>query len=165
MKRLALVLLAALAAAPLAHARADDKKATKDDQATQDVMKANQALTDAIAKGDGNTFHRLTSDDYILTSSIGSVWDKQKNEDALKEGTLKFDRMSDEETKATLYDNTAVVTGLSNIKGKYKDHEFDDSYRWTRVWVRRDAKWLCVAEQMSRVQQPPDAKPPDAKPK
>ncbi len=50
-----------------------------------------------------------------------------------------------------MYGDVAVVTGLSKIKGKYKDQNFDDSYRWTRVWVHHDGDWTCVAEQMSRV--------------
>ncbi len=163
MKRLGAILLAVFAAASVQPAQADDKATTKDAQESGAVKKADKAFSDAIAKSDAKEFDSLTSDDYVLTSSGGNLWDKAKNLDALKDGTLKFDSIDNEEEKVHLYDNTAVVTGLSKIKGKYKDHDFDDSYRWTRVWVQRDGKWLCVAEQMSKIQPPAETPKPKDK--
>ena len=154
MKRLSVILLAAFAAALAAQARADDKPATKDDKGTAEVLKADDAFTAAIAKSDAKAFDGLTSDDYVLTTSLGSIRDKAKNMENLKGGDLTFDKIENEEQKAHMYGDVAVVTGLSKIKGKYKDRVFDDTYRWTRVWVRHGSAWTCVAEQMSRVQSP-----------
>lgn len=163
MKRLGVILLAAFAAALTAQARADDKAPTKDDKGTAEVLKADNAFTEAIAKGDAKAFDGMTSDDYVLTSSLGSVWDKAKNLEALKGGNLAFDKIDNEEQKAHMYGDVAVVTGLSKIKGKYKDRAFDDSYRWTRVWVHHGGAWTCVAEQMSRVLNPTDLDKPKDK--
>ncbi len=163
MKRLGMVLLAVFAAASVQSARADDKTAAKDDKADGGVMKADKAFTAAIAKGDSEAFDKLTSGDYILTSSRGNVWDKAKNLDALKDGTLKFDSIDNEDEKVHKYGDAAVVTGLSKIKGHYKDKEFDDSYRWTRVWVHHEGSWVCVAEQMSLVAPPADTTKPKEK--
>ncbi len=163
MKRLGVILLAVFASAAVQPVQADDKATTKDAQESGAVTKADKAFSNAVAKSDAKEFDSLTSDDYVLTSSGGNLWDKAKNLDAFKEGSLKFDSIDNEEEKVHLYDNTAVVTGLSKIKGKYKDHEFDDSYRWTRVWVQRDGKWLCVAEQMSKIQPPAETPKPKDK--
>ena len=163
MKRLGVIFLAAFAAAPTAQARADDKASAKDDKGTEEVLKADNAFTEAIAKGDAKAFDGLTNDDYILTSSRGNVLDKSKNLEALKSGELTFDKLDNEERKVQSYGDVAVVTGLSKIKGKYKDHSFDDSYRWTRVWVNHSGAWTCVAEQMSRVQAPIDSEKPKEK--
>lgn len=157
MKRLGVILLAVLTAASARTACADDKPAAKGDKATGDVMKADKAFTEAITKGDFKAFDQMTSDEYILTSSRGNVWDKAKNLEVLKDKTLTFDSIDNEEEKVNLYGDVAVVTGLSKIKGANKDRKFDDSYRWTRVWVQRKGGWMLVAEQMSHVVPPLDA--------
>ncbi len=155
MKRTGAVLLMALAAAILSpQARADDKKEGKDDQAAESVEKANRSLTEAILKGDAKDFDQMTSDDYVLTSSTGRLWDKKKNLEALKEGTLSFDKIDDSDVKVHMYGNTAVVTGKADIKGKSKDRAFDDEYRWTRVFIHHDGSWKCVTEQLSRIWTP-----------
>ncbi len=159
MKRLGVIFFAAFAAALTAQARADDKASAKDEK----VLKADNAFTEAIAKSDAKAFDSLTSNDYVLTSSRGTVMDKSKNLEALKSGELTFDKLDNEEQKVHKYGDVAVVTGLSKIKGKYKDHTFDDSYRWTRVWVNHGGAWKCVAEQMSRVQAPINTEKPKEK--
>jgi ketosteroid isomerase-like protein len=164
MKRLGVILLTAFAAALTTQARADNKApAAADDKGTAEVLKADSAFTASIAKSDAKAFDGLTSDDYVLTTSLGAVRDKAHNLDSLKSGNLTFDKIDDEDQKAHLYGDVAVVTGMSKMKGKYKDKTFDDSYRWTRVWVHHDGSWKCVAEQISRVLNPDDLKPKDNK--
>jgi ketosteroid isomerase-like protein len=162
MKRLSVIVFAAFAALAV-QARAEGKAPTKDDQGTAAVLKADDAFTAAISKGDAKAFDGLTSDDYVLTTSLGGVRDKAKNLENLKEGSLTFDKIDNEEQKAHMYGDVAVVTGLSKIKGKYKERAFDDSYRWTRVWVQHGGAWTCVAEQISRVQNPADLDKPKDK--
>ncbi len=163
MKRLGVILLAAFTAALATQARADDKAPTKDDKGTAEVLKADDAFTAAIAKSDAKAFDGITSDDYVLTTSLGTVRDKAQNLDALKGGGLTFDKIENDEQKAHMYGDVAVVTGLSKLKGKYKDRTFDDSYRWTRVWVQHGGAWTCVAEHMSRVLNPADLDKPKDK--
>ena len=155
MKRTGAVLLMALAAVYLSpQARAEDKKEAKDGQTAESVEKANRSLTEAILKGDAKDFDQMTSDEYVLTSSTGKLWDKKKNLEALKEGTLTFDKIDDSDVKVHMYGDAAVVTGKANIKGKSKDRAFDDEYRWTRVFVNHDGSWKCVTEQLLRVWTP-----------
>ena len=80
----------------------------------------NRSLTEAILKGDAKDFDRLTSDDYVLTSSTGKLWDKQKDLEALKEGTLRFEKIDDSDVKVHLYGDAAVVTGKAEIKANRK---------------------------------------------
>jgi len=145
----------ALAATYLSpQARADDKKEAKDGQTAEAVEKVNRSLTEAILKGDAKDFDQMTSDEYVLTSSTGKLWDKKKNLEALKEGTLTFEKIDDSDVKVHMYGDAAVVTGKAHIKGKSKDRAFDDEYRWTRVFVHHDGSWKCVTEQLSRIWTP-----------
>lgn len=151
MKRMGVLVLAALAAVYVSQARADEKRERGEEKGADDVKKVDRELTEAILKGDGKTFDQLTSDEYVLTSSTGRLWDKKKNLEALEDKALTFDKIDDSDVKVHMYSNTAVVTGLANIKGKSKDRAFDDKYRWTRVYVHHESGWRCVTEQLSRV--------------
>ncbi len=158
MKRLGVMLLAAFAAAAWTQARAADPPA-----GVADVTKADDAFTDAILKGDASAFDVLTTKDYFLTTSLGQVREKDKNLEALKEGSIKFDKIDTEDRKFNMHGDVAIVTGLAKIKGMYKDKAFDDSYRFTRVWINHGTAWKCATEQFSRVLNPDDLKPKDGK--
>jgi ketosteroid isomerase-like protein len=150
MKRMSVILLAATLTIPLSQVRAEDKDAAKDKKAA-DVKKVDRELTEAHIKRDAREVDRLTADDYIHTSPNGRVFTKKQILTGLGDGRLIFDKIDDSEVKVAIYGDTAVMNGLSKMKGKSKSRgDFDEEYRWTRVYVLHDGKWRCVAEQMNR---------------
>ena len=153
MKRAGVVLLAAVVAVVLARARAEDQKAEKGNSRAGDELKQfDRTITDAIAKGDADSLAKHTSDDYLLIDPVGRCWSKEKNVDALRSKTLTFDHIKDSDVKVRVYGDTALVTGLSDIKGRTKKHEIDGEYRWMRVYHKKSGgDWMCVAEQLTRV--------------
>ena len=157
MKRMSAVLLAAALAAPLSQARAEDKDAPKDDKAA--VLKVDRTLTDAMIKGDVKEVDRLTADDYVHTSPNGRIYDKKHILTGLTDGRLTFESIDDSDVKVAIYGDTAVLTGVSKMKGKSKSRgDFNEDYRWTRVYVLHNGNWQTVAEQMNRVVPPEDKK-------
>ncbi len=157
MKRMSGILLAAILARALSQVRADDKDAPKDEKAA--VLKVDRALTVAMIKGDVKEVDRLTGDDYVHTSPNGRIYTKKQILTGMTDGRLTFESIDDSDVKVDLYGDTAVVTGVSKMKGKSKLRgEFDEDYRWTRVYVRHDGNWQIVAEQMNRVVPPEDKK-------
>ncbi len=154
MKRVGLIVFAVILAAPLARARADDK-----DEMAAAVKKVDRALTEAVIKRDVKEVDRLTSDDYIHVSPHGKVYHKKHILTGLNDGRLIFEKIDDSEVTVSVYGDTAVMTGLSKMKGKSKSRgEFHEEYRWTRVYVRRAGNWQTVAEQMNRVIEPEEKK-------
>jgi ketosteroid isomerase-like protein len=53
--------------------------------------------------------------------------------------------------KVTRYGETAVVTGVENLKGTYKGRPGEMALRFTNTLVRRDGRWQLVAHQSTRV--------------
>jgi ketosteroid isomerase-like protein len=49
------------------------------------------------------------------------------------------------------YGETAVVTGIENLKGTYKGRPGEMALRFTNTLVRRDGRWQLVAHQSTRV--------------
>ena len=54
--------------------------------------------------------------------------------------------------KVTRYGETAVVTGVENLKGTYKGRPGEMALRFMNTLVRRDGRWQLVAHQSTRVQ-------------
>jgi ketosteroid isomerase-like protein len=54
--------------------------------------------------------------------------------------------------RVTLYGETAVVTGIENLKGTYKGRPGEMALRFSNTLVRRDGRWQLVAHQSTRVQ-------------
>jgi ketosteroid isomerase-like protein len=146
MRKLA-ILLAPMLAMPLSNLLADDK-----DEKAAAVKKVDRELTEAVIKGDAKVVDRLTSEDYIHTTPHGKVHGKESILKGLTTGRLTFEKIDDSDVKVSIYGDTAVITGVSKMKGKSNSRgEFHEEYRWTRVYVLSDGKWRTVAEQMNRL--------------
>jgi len=152
MKKTGMILLAVIMAAFLARAQAaDEKSAAKGGQSGDDLKKLDQHLADAFVKGDAEMIGHHLADDFILTDPVGGVWDKQKYLQAIKSKTLKIQSIKESDVKVQKYGNMAVVTGMSDIKGKARDHDISGQDRWTHVYINKDGRWQVVAEQITRV--------------
>jgi Ketosteroid isomerase homolog len=65
---------------------------------------------------------------------------------------VKPEYIHDVDLKVTPYGDTAVVTGVENLKGTYKGRPGEMSLRFTNVLVWRDNRWQLVSHQSTRVQ-------------
>jgi ketosteroid isomerase-like protein len=57
-----------------------------------------------------------------------------------------------------VFGDTAIVTGLLQVKGKVEDKDINAEYRWTRVYNKSGGEWLCVLEQHTYVLPKDEAK-------
>jgi ketosteroid isomerase-like protein len=158
MKLTRVILPAVALVVALSGARADAQGAGKDEKIAA-VKKVDRKLTEALIKRDGKELDRLTSDDYVHISPNGIVYNKKQSIKGLtEEPRLTFEKIDDSEIKVAIYGNTAVMTGLSKMKGKSKTRgDFDEEYRFTRIFVLHDGNWLCVHEHLNRFF-PPEVK-------
>jgi ketosteroid isomerase-like protein len=148
MKRMGVILLvAAIGAMSLSRAQADEK----DNKRIEEVKKLDARLSEAIVKGDTALIERHTADDYMVIDATGHVWNRKQNLEALANKTLTFESMKDSDVKVHFYGDAAVVTGLSEVKGKTKTHDINGEYRYTRVYILHDGRWQCVSEQLTHV--------------
>jgi ketosteroid isomerase-like protein len=143
------VIAVAVALAVAATARAAGPVTTG--PAADELKKVDATLNQAAMKRDMDTFNRHLADEYRLTEPDGAVTDRKANVEAVRSGALKLESMKDSDVKAAVYGDTGVLTGHTEMKGTYQGQDISGPYRWTRVYVRRDGRWQCVAEQLTRV--------------
>jgi len=154
MKKFGTVLVMAFLAVGLSQARAEDAKADP----TADLKALDAKLTDAFKARDVKTLDKFTADDYIEIDPRGGVHDKKQFLDHLTKGTAKFTELKETDVKARVFGDTAVLTGLLQLKGMVQDKDISGEYRWTRVYNKKGGEWQCVSEQHTYVHPKEEAK-------
>lgn len=169
MKRILMIVILTIAAASLAlgqtqESQTKDKKAgrpkemkTADHQkhhsgsVEEALMQLERDAAQASVRGDVAFFERLEADDYTFTDPGGQSFTKAQDMANMKAGDLKFESFNIDDMKVRVYGDTAVVTGMSSVKGAYKGQDISGPYRWLDVFVKRKGQWQLVAGQVTRV--------------
>ncbi|MGI8497503.1 MAG: nuclear transport factor 2 family protein [Gemmatimonadaceae bacterium] len=100
----------------------------------------------ALVARDAGAFRRLIAPEWVYTDERGQMGKPA----AIKEFTTGSDTVTaaaNEDMRALIYGNAAVVTGVLVTSGRGKDGAFRHRYRFTDTWIRRRDRWECVASQ------------------
>jgi len=139
MKTFLLVLfsLVALAGAqhPPAVTAADESK----------LVALENAWNQAQLHHDAQALEALVGDTFIYTDYDGTVMDKRKFLDDIKDVSYRATLVTNEDVKVHLYQNAAVVFGTYHTKGTYKGKPFEHRGRFTDTWIYSKDHWECVA--------------------
>lgn len=150
MKRTAAVLLALLLstlAAPLPAMAGG----TTDAQ----VLAIDASWNELRLKPDVEALDRILADDWLLTHSDGRVQTKKEYLDELRTRTRRNQGIANEDVVLRRYGDTAVVTGTSVQSAISNGQPWNGRFRFTRVWVQRDGRWVMVASHSSRIEAKP----------
>jgi len=98
---------------------------------------------------DAAALDRIYADDFIGVGPSGTVRTKAQVISDFTSGDLKFQSIVTDEVQVRVYENAAVETGLSTMSGQDKGKAVPRDTRFTRVWVKQDARWRLVANHYS----------------
>lgn len=115
--------------------------------AEQTLMKMEQEMADAVAKGDMTVMDKYVAENATLTDPGGIVSTKAQLKAIFKSGDLKIQSSKIEGMKVQMFGNTAVVTYRTTDKGTFKGRDISGNYQWTDVFVKMNGKWQLVAGQ------------------
>jgi ketosteroid isomerase-like protein len=108
----------------------------------------------AVVKGDTATLDKQTADDYVLISMSGRMSDKSQMLNGFKSGQSKLTSNDLSDLKVRVYGDVAVVTGKADVKGTLGGQDATGQVLFTRVYVKKDARWQSVSFQQTRVSNP-----------
>ena len=111
-------------------------------------------LNAAIVKKDNAFLERVLDRDFVHYRPHGNVENRAQYLEDRKSGRVHFDSLLADEIKVRLYGDTAIVTYRSTAKGKDQDGAIDEQRRWTRVFVRKNARWQLVESQGTTIRKP-----------
>jgi hypothetical protein len=137
----ALVVLVAVSAPALAAQQPAARAATAVERA---LFRLEDQWTQALVRRDSATFARLLAPRFVYTENDQVMTTAQLIE-AVVRGADTVETAANEDMKAYVYPNTAVVTGWLIIKGRGKDGAFNRRFRYTDTWMYRNGRWQVIA--------------------
>lgn len=118
-----------------------------EDEVVREIVDLEHQAKDAALHRDAAFVERTLADDYVAITPLGQVVTKTDTVAARKTAQLRYEMIEISDMVVRLYGNTAIVTARAEVKGTELGEEFSGPYRFTRVWVRRNGKWLTVSYQ------------------
>ena len=116
----------------------------------EEILKLEKEFIQAIVKNDAEGIGRFLDDDWVIIDADGGVVDKARFLGVVKSGDLSHEMMESDDVRVRVYGDSAVVTGLTRTKGKFKGQDFTTQERATDVFVMREGRWQCVFSQLTR---------------
>ena len=145
----ALSLLCGTGVASLAHAQENAEEKA--------LRQAEAALCDAFHNRDAATIQRIEDEHYTLTDSRGGVTGRDSDMAEAKKGDPHYNEFHNHSQKFRFYGDTAVVNGITSLKGVSAGKAFAADFQFTDTWVKRNGEWKIVASHATRIAAP--AKP------
>ena len=121
-------------------------------KAKEEIRALEAARNEAIVHGDAAALESMTSDDYTFVTLRGELRTKAEIVKGFSTGAFKYESREISGLKVRVYGNAAVVTGRSSQKGTEDGKDYSGAYRFTRVYVKQDGRWLTVALQATLIE-------------
>jgi ketosteroid isomerase-like protein len=113
---------------------------------------AEQQFFRSLIAGDAGSLERILSEDFLLIDVMtGSEVRKPDLLAVLGSGKLKVDSIELIESQVRRYGITAVITGRTEMKGRFGETPFTASSRYTHVFVKEQSRWRLVSAQGTQI--------------
>jgi uncharacterized protein (TIGR02246 family) len=122
------------------------------DKSKEEIRALEFARNEAIVHGDAAALERMTSDDYTFITLRGELRTKAEIVKGFSTGAFKYTSREISDLNIRVFGDSAVVTGRSTQKGVEDGKDYSGDYRFTRVYVKQNGRWLTVALQATLVQ-------------
>jgi ketosteroid isomerase-like protein len=114
-----------------------------------------EKLRQAMLIGDVQALDELIAEDLVFTMHTGLVIDKQDDLEAHRTGIQKFTKIDLSHQQVRHYGDCAIVTVKAKLAGKFNGEDYSETYRFTRVWIKRQNRWQIAAGHVSQVSDAP----------
>jgi ketosteroid isomerase-like protein len=117
----------------------------------QEIRAMEQLWNASRVRADVAALDRLLADGWTVTHGDGTINTKAEYLADLKSGDRKFFAdVKQDDFSVRIYGDTAVAAGLSDSKVEYKGKPSGGALRFTRVYVKRDGRWVMIVSHATR---------------
>jgi hypothetical protein len=92
---------------------------------------------------------KILSDDFILVTGAGKVFDKQQSLDEARNRAATYEHQEDSERTVRVWGNTAAVTAKLWVKGVREGKPIDYTLWFSDTYIRMRAGWRYAFGQAS----------------
>ena len=122
----------------------------------QQIVRVQDALIDAYLHHDYAVLERVLADDYTYIDDDGLVLNKQQILQEFNSGDDRITSYKRQDDNVRVFGDAAVMTYHYQFEETYKGHEVGGHMRLTRIFAKRNGRWLMVGTQDTRVNPQPD---------
>ncbi|MBV9210810.1 MAG: nuclear transport factor 2 family protein [Acidobacteria bacterium] len=145
MKRLCGAVVLSLVLFSLVSGQSAERKSPSYSKEQREVLAVLNDWVEALRQNDLAKLNYIVGDDYVITTSEGTMLNKEQDLLPVKTGDVKFQTVETEDVNVRVYGKTAIVTGIGSFHVIYKNRPLDVRERFTDVYVKRNGRWQPVA--------------------
>jgi hypothetical protein len=117
-----------------------------------DPLVTDRQFFSALIAGRVEDLDQILADDFVMIEVMGgSEVTKSSLLGAIESGQLKFEAVEPAEMRVRIYHTTAVVTGRTQMSGRFGETPFAVRSRYTHVYVEEQSRWRLVAAQGTQI--------------
>jgi ketosteroid isomerase-like protein len=135
----------------MARAGAQGRDAKQDERA---ILRAEAALCEAFESGDAAYLRDALDPRFTLVDSRGTVTNLEQNLQEVQAREPRYETFRNHGQSIRIYGDTAIITGVTSVKGTAGGEAFAADFRFTDTWLYRNGRWLLAASQASRLSAP-----------
>jgi ketosteroid isomerase-like protein len=125
--------------------------AVESNPAARAVLRAEADTCRYFEVGDAVALRRALTADFTLVDSHGVVTDLEQNIAEVAAREPHYDMFRNHDQRVRLYGDTALIVGITSLRGRAGGKPFAADFRYTDTWIRRDGRWLLAASHASRL--------------
>jgi uncharacterized protein (TIGR02246 family) len=125
--------------------------AAGNDANTAALLQAEADACKAFEDGNADALRKALTPDFTLVDSRGNVTGIEQNLAEVAAREPYYDEFRNDGQSVRMYGDTALIVGVTHIRGKAGGEAFAADFRYTDTWIRRDGRWLLAASHASRL--------------
>ena len=114
-----------------------------------ELLRLEKVWNEAHLHADAEALSRLWDDDLTVVVPKMDLIHKSDALGMLRSGRMTFLRYETSELSAKVFGDTAIVTGRLDRTRKMGERQLEDTWRFSKVYLRRNGQWRVVFWQAS----------------
>jgi len=115
------------------------------------LLQVERALAKAYQRGDVAGIMEGVMEDYTLTNSSGKVTTRANDLEEAKKADPKYEIFENEDMKVRMHGGTAVVLGITHVKGVSGGKPFEAHFKFTDTFVKDNGQWRLYAGHVTKL--------------
>jgi len=115
------------------------------------LRRAEAALCEAFRNADAKAIERIEDERYTLTDSHGGVTGRDGDVAEAKKRDPRYSEFRNHSQKIRFYGDTAIVNGITSLKGESGGKSFTGDFQFTDTWIKHGSEWKIVSSHASRL--------------
>jgi hypothetical protein len=119
------------------------------------VVQALHTACEAFRTGEPSFLLGFLDEGFTLTDTAGKVTTREENLAEVRKREPRYEVFRNHSMKTRIYGETAVVNGITSLKGTAGGTPFEVDVQFTDTLVKRNGTWRLVASHVSPLARPP----------